>query len=393
MTSVPSAPAAPAPKSGPRHARTRTPKSTEPFRLGNRPPLTGIRALALFAVLAYHSNFSTAPGAWVSLQIFFVLSGFLITAMLSSEAQRTGKVSLKSFYARRSVRLFPPLLLTVALLGLYASFVSVVDAAHRIWGDSMAALFYYYDYREAFGKGAAFGFLAQCWSLSVEEQFYILWSILVVVAVAVHRRRLAYVFAIIGMVLSTADRLWLTFRDPHFTHATFERAYYSFDSRADALFLGCLLGLMATDGLFSNWRRWAQLTLGAAALVGSAFLVWLVFQAPLWQERLLVWWMPLSTLASATLMVYFVICPKGWGSKFAGLGVLVFIGDLSYTIYLLHWPVYLAIGEGTFHLSYWPTELIRLAVIFGSATASWYLMERPLMRWRQRAAAKAAGET
>ena len=73
------------------------------FRLGNRPPLTGIRALALFTVLTYHSNFETLPGTWVALQVFFVLSGFLITAMLAGEGHRNGRISLGAFYARRGV--------------------------------------------------------------------------------------------------------------------------------------------------------------------------------------------------------------------------------------------------------------------------------------------------
>jgi peptidoglycan/LPS O-acetylase OafA/YrhL len=237
-------PPAPSPPTGDPSA------SPEPanFRLGNRPPLTGIRALALFTVLIYHSNFRTLPGTWVALGVFFVLSGFLITAMLSSEGKRNGKVSLKRFYSRRAVRLVPPLVLTVALLGIYAACVNVADASQRVWGDSAAAMFYYADYRQAFGHAPFFGYLAQTWSLSVEEQFYVIWSVLMVAAVAVHRRSLAYGLAIVGIVLSTADRLWIVYRSPHVTTAVFSRAYYAFDSRADALFLGCLLGLLASDG-------------------------------------------------------------------------------------------------------------------------------------------------
>ena len=114
-----------------------------PFRLGNRPPLTGIRALAMATVLVYHAKFGAMPGSWVALQIFFVLSGFLITNMLAGEARRNGRVSLAGFYARRAVRLVPPLVLVVALLAVYATFVHVVDSSQRVWGDSLSALFYY----------------------------------------------------------------------------------------------------------------------------------------------------------------------------------------------------------------------------------------------------------
>ncbi|MGH9081624.1 MAG: acyltransferase family protein, partial [Acidimicrobiales bacterium] len=232
------------------------------FRLGNRPPLTGIRALALFTVLAYHSNFKTFPGSWVALQVFFVLSGFLITAMLAGEGRRNGRVDLKQFYTRRAARLLPPLLLAIALLAIYAYFVHVADASARVWGDSSAAFFYYADYRQALGHAPFFGYFAQSWSLSVEEQFYVVWSVLMVAAVAWHRHRLAYGFAIAGIALSIADRLWLTLGPHHVDNAVFTRVYYAFDSRADALFLGCLLGLLAADGRFSGWQRWTVRTLG-----------------------------------------------------------------------------------------------------------------------------------
>jgi peptidoglycan/LPS O-acetylase OafA/YrhL len=361
------------------------PAPTSRFRLGNRPPLTGIRALALFTVLTYHSNFKTLPGTWVALQVFFVLSGFLITAMLAGEGQRNGKISLGRFYSRRAVRLVPPLLLTVALLAIYAQFVHVADAAHRLWGDSFAALFYYADYRQALGHAPFFGYLAHTWSLSVEEQFYIVWSLAMVVAIALHKRRLSYGFVIVGLLLSTADRTWLTLHG-HFTNVVFTRVYYAFDTRADALFLGCLLGLMAADGLFNGWARWAKTLITGAAAASAAFLCWILLYAPLFTENLALWWLPTTTIASGVIITYFVICPQSLGSRFVGIGVLVFIGELSYTAYLVHFPVYLALEPSTTHWSFWPNELARLAIIFAIATGSWFLIEKPLARWRQRSA-------
>ena len=299
------------------------------FHMGNRPPLSGLRALAIIAVLIYHSNFQTLPGTWVSPQVFFVLSGFLITAMLAGEGRRNGRISLGAFYARRVARLVPPLLLTVALLAIYAHFVNVSDAAHRLWGDSFAALFYYADYRQALGHAPFFGYLAQTWSLSVEEQFYILWSIAMVAAVAVHKRRLAYGFAIVGLLASNADRLYLVYHGHHFDSQVFVRIYYAFDSRADALFLGCLLGLLAADGHLHGWARWARGLITVAAAASGVFLCWILLYAPLNTENLCVWWLPLSALAGAVVIAYFVVCPSSTGSKIVGLGFLVFIGNLS----------------------------------------------------------------
>ena len=359
------------------------------FRLGNRPPLTGVRALALFTVLTYHSNFKTLPGTWVALQVFFVLSGFLITAMLAGEGMRNGRISLGAIYARRGVRLVPPLLLTIGLLAIYAHFVHVADAAHRLWGDSLAAMFYYADYRQALGHAPFFGYLAQTWSLSVEEQFYILWSLAMVIVVATHRRRLAYGLAVVGMLASTGTRLYLVYHAPHFDNTVFTRVYYAFDTRADALFLGCLLGLLAADGYLHGWARWARGLLTVAAAASAAFLCWILWYALLFTENLAVWWLPTSTVASAVIITYFVICPASLGSRLTGIGVLVFIGDLSYTVYLVHFPVYLAMEPDTTGWSFWPNELARLVVIFSIAIFSWFLIERPLMRWRARSAARA----
>jgi len=357
------------------------------FRLGNRPPLTGLRFLVLLGVLIYHSNFRALPGAWSGLQVFFVLSGFLITAMLASEGRKNGRISLSNFYTRRAARLVPPLLLTVALLAVYAAFVYVADASQRIWGDSLAAMFYYADYRQAFGHAPFFGYLAQTWSLSVEEQFYVIWSVLMVVAVAAHRRRLAYAFAIAGIALSIADRLWIVFRAPHFDAVAFTRAYYAFDSRADALFIGCLLGLLAVDGYLHGWKPWATRLLSVSAGGSAALLVWILVGTHLFTESVAAWWLPVSAVAAAVVIAYFVVSPAGIGSRFAGIGFFVFMGNLSYTVYLVHFPVYLAISPDGTHWSYWPTETARLAVTFAIAIASWYGIEKPLARWRRRLAA------
>jgi peptidoglycan/LPS O-acetylase OafA/YrhL len=119
-------------------------------------------------------------------------------------------------------------------------------------------------------------------------------------------------------------------------------------------------------------------------------MIWILYNAPLFQEKMVVWWIPAATLASACVIVYFVICPTGIGSRIVGLAPFVFLGDLTYTLYLVHFPVYLALEPGTYgtHWSYGPTEAVRLAIIFAIAIASWYLIEKPLTRWRQQSAAR-----
>jgi peptidoglycan/LPS O-acetylase OafA/YrhL len=193
------------------------------------------------------------------------------------------------------------------------------------------------------------------------------------------------VFAIAGVAISTADRLWIVFRAPHFGTVAFYRVYYAFDSRADALFVGCLLGLLAADGYLQGWKPWSTRVLKISAAVSAGVMVWVLVGTHLFSESVALWWLPTSTVASAIIITYFVISPQSLGSRFVGLGIFVFVGDLSYTIYLVHFPVYLALQPNGTHWSFWATELLRLAIIFAIAIGSWFWIEKPLTRWRRRA--------
>lgn len=359
------------------------PRHKTTFRLGNRPALTGIRAFGIASVLVYHSNFKTFPGAWQALGMFFTLSGFLITSMLLGEHERTSRVSLKRFYSRRALRLLPPLVLTVGLLAIYALIHPVGEETQRVWGDSLATLFYFADYRSALGHEPFFGFFAQAWSLSVEEQFYVVWSVFLVAALWTRRRRVVAALAVVGFAASFADRTWLVLRAHPFTEHVFARTYYAFDTRADAIFLGCLLGVVATGGHLDGWGRPARHALVVAAVASAAVLVWIGFEVPLGSRAMVLWWLPTTEVLWAVVLVYFVVVPEGIGTRFVGLGLFVWLGDMSYTLYLVHWPVFVAWFPAPGH--FWSTEALRLGVTFGVAVVSWYAMERPLMRWRRRA--------
>jgi peptidoglycan/LPS O-acetylase OafA/YrhL len=373
-TGPPPGPSAPAPD----------PANAKLFSLGNRPPLTGIRAVGIAIVLVFHSNFKTLPGAWVALGVFFVLSGFLITAMLAGEQQRTGRISLSKFYSRRGVRLLPPLFMAVALLGLYALIVPVGNAANRLWGDAGSAIFYVSDYRSAFGHEPFLGFMAHCWSLAVEEQFYLIWAALFLVAVRYGNRRVAYALACLGIVICAVNRIRIVLEAAHWNSYVAGRVYYAFDTRADALFLGCLLGLIATGGHLDNWRPLAKRVLTVSAVAATAAMIWIILTVGLAARSLPLWWLPISEVACGVVIVYFVVKPEGLGSRMMGASLLVSIGNMSYTIYIIHWPIYVAISPYTVRWSYWTTELVRLAIIFPLAAVSWYVMERPLMRWRRK---------
>ncbi len=360
-----------------------------PFSLGNRPALTGVRALLMVPVVAYHAGATDLKGAWMPLEFFFVLSGFLITTMLASEHQRNGRISLSKFYSRRGVRLLPPLVMTVGLLAVYAALVSVPDASQRVWGDSAAALFYS-DYRQAFEHDPFYsGFLTQCWSLAVEEQFYLIWAALLLVALKFGRRQIAYALTIAGILLSAADRTLNVLAAPHWSLSLGDRVYYSFDTRADALFLGCLLGLIATGGNLEDWTPRTRRVVSAAAMASAAVLVWILFSVNVGSRSLPLVWIPVGELASWIIIVYFIVQPKGLGTKLIGISALVLVGDMTYTIYLVHFPVFVAVSPTTVGWPMWVIQMVRLAIVIPIVVASWYFVEKPLMQWRRKALAPA----
>jgi peptidoglycan/LPS O-acetylase OafA/YrhL len=355
--------------------------------LGNRPALTGVRALLMVPVVAYHASATALQGAWVPLEFFFVLSGFLITTMLASEHQRTGQVSLGKFYSRRAVRLLPPLVMTVVLLAIYAAFVYVQNAPQRVWGDSVSALFYS-DYRQAFEHDPFYsGFMTQCWSLAVEEQFYLVWAALLLVALKYGKRQIAYVLTFAGIILSAGNRTLIVLTAPHWTLSVGDRVYYAFDTRADALFLGCLLGLIATGGNLDDWKPRTRQVVTAAAVVSTAAMVWILFSVSVGARSLPLVWIPVSEIASAIIIVYFIVQPKGLGTKVIGISALVLVGNMTYTIYLVHFPVFVAVSPSTVGWPLWVIELVRFAIVIPIVVASWYLVEKPLMQWRRKALA------
>jgi peptidoglycan/LPS O-acetylase OafA/YrhL len=304
--------------------------------------------------------------------------------MLMGERERKGRISVRNFYTRRALRLLPPLAITVGLILIYAALVYIPFARQRVWGDLSAAVFYYADFRSASGHEFFLGYLGQAWSLSIEEQFYVIWAVLLLGATMLHRRAAAYALALSGIGFSAAYGFWLLLRAPHFSNALAGQVYYGFAPRADALFVGCLLGLLATGGHLERVGKWTRRALAVSALAAAALLGWIVAEVTFGTRSSLLVWLPVSIGLSAVLIVYFVTCPRGVGSRVVGVAPLVLVGNLAYTLYLVHWPVYVAVSPLTTHWSFWPVEAVRLAVVFAIALASWYLVERPLMRWRRR---------
>src|ERR1700732_2735956 len=202
---------------------------------GYEPALDGIRAIAVLMVMMGHLNLVYAGGLGVD--IFFVLSGYLITAILIAEFAANGRISLKKFYARRALRILPAVILLLVVLNVFAAVSQSGEQAAKFRWDSLGALFYIANWLRAFGRDL--GIIGHLWSLSIEEQFYFFWPI--TLAFLLSRKLSAnQILLIIALAVTfvNLDRVYL-----YQGLQSFNRIYNGLDSRADALLVGCALGV------------------------------------------------------------------------------------------------------------------------------------------------------
>jgi peptidoglycan/LPS O-acetylase OafA/YrhL len=340
--------------------------------------LDGVRALAVSSVVAFHLGMTWAPGGYLGVDVFFVLSGFLITALLLSERGTNGRISLGRFYARRALRLLPALLAVLGALWLFTTVTVVGDSAHRVRGDGLAALFYFANWRAAFGHAPFLGFMGHAWSLSIEEQFYAVWPLLVVGALALRggRRSLVLVLAVAGTVVPPLLRLaWWDG-----SAATMTRLYYGLDTRADALFDGAVLAVIVASGRLPVGRLarsvYAALALGALAVLGLLVATMPRSDASLYRGA-----MSLVAVSAVALIAHLLASPRGPLGRVLSFPPLAALGRISYGVYLWHWPVIVATNP-------WGRTggalVAKAAIALGLSIVSWWVVERPFLRLKDR---------
>ena len=365
--------------------------------------LDGVRALAVIGVIAYHAGVKAVPGGLLGVDVFFVLSGYLITSLLLREVRGGGRVDLRAFWARRARRLLPALLLVLITVMLWAALDRSLDI-HSIRLDVTSALLYVANWRFAFSHQGYFSSAAapspvlHLWSLGVEEQFYLLWPLLVAGIVAFARlgprlvrfvtrrerseptgsgRRSVFTLAILGTAASTG---WLVYGALHGTDAS--RLYYGTDTRALALLTGaalaaCLPLPRSPREVRTNIhvvRRWSLV--GALAL-GGLITIFLKVSG---QDRLLYRGGFLVVAGLVALVIATLIrAPRGPLSRLLGLPPLAHIGRISYGLYLWHWPVILFADGARTGLTGPALLWTRIAISLALAEISYWLMERPIL--------------
>ena len=348
------------------------PGCPEPFKLGYRPALDGLRAIAVLAVLAFHAGW--IPGGFLGVDVFFTLSGFLITTLLCEEHARTATISIRGFYIRRARRLLPALVLFLLICGgtLFATTPSAYWPA--VGASLLGVLSYGANWLIIYWR--SLGVFGHTWSLAIEEQFYLAWPVLLLGLLHGARAGLIAAGLVIAAAGSLAWRLALALAD-----ASFARLYAATDTHADGLLLGAALAVWLHHrgvGGFPGWLRRVGGTisaLGLLGLFGAAALTGYLFGVT-----------ALAAFATGGIILD-ILAGGSWVTRWLESRWLVWIGWVSYGAYLWHFPVFVQFGivrqPGESPAAVWRI-LLAWALTFAVAGLSYWLVERRFLAKRTR---------
>ncbi len=348
-------------------------------KLGYRPSLDALRAISVIAVVLYHAGIPWMPGGFLGVEVFFVVSGFLITTLLVEERHHTGAISLRNFWFRRARRLLPALyLLLIVVPGLALVFYR--DAVSRLGGDVIAALLYVSNWWQIFLDESYFEqagrppLLRHLWSLAVEEQFYILFPIFFAWMLKRHGR-LRTRNVLIGMSIGSA--VWMAYLYSPDTDPS--RVYYGTDTRLSGLLLGAVLAL-----IWSPWRTRGQASRSAGPMLdisGALALggvIWFFLRVNEWDPFIYRGGFLLLDVICIVLIAT-LVHPASRLSKLMGIPPLVWIGMRSYSIYLWHWPIFVVTRPGQdISLTGWPLFVLRITLTLVVAEISFRYVETPV---------------
>ena len=335
------------------------------------PSLDGLRALSVLAVIVYHANKLWLPGGFLGVEVFFVISGYLITLLLLAESEANGTVSLKQFWLRRARRLLPALWVVVLGVVVFAA-IFQRDILGTLRGDVVAALFYGFNWFQiwvgtSYFTSFEFVPLRHLWSLAVEEQFYLIWPIVMLVVAKFGKRRLPIVSAVFfGLAVALAVYMAVVYKSGTIstiadTPEQFTSLFGQSVSRVDYLFLGTFTrssGLLLGAALAIWWRPWLLQSsragasklfdvIGVIGLVALAMMTWRfqtvtegTDQGSVGYDLLFRGGFFLTDVASVAVIAAAVHPGSRFFARSLSNPVLVWLGRRSYGFYLFHWPVF-----------------------------------------------------
>ncbi len=313
------------------------------------PSLDGIRALAVAVVLISHSGYPRIYSGWMGVDAFFTLSGFLITSILLSEYDRYGSIVFRNFYARRFLRLLPCLWLAVALvLAVWASF----GQFEEVITDAVYALTYVMNWARAFGASSN-GPLAHTWSLAIEEQYYLIWPLVIALACKFVKNRVG-----VGVGLLVASAGIVAYRYALADTVPDARIHYGLDTHADPMLIGSALACFASVAkgrlLDMRWSRLFGFILAPAAVVLLAYV--LVFWSNPHVPPVLTVGYTVVAIGTAIVITDLTLGSHSVLRGLLSLSFLAWVGRISYGVYLYHFPIFKTLAH--WGIEDWPSMFV-----------------------------------
>jgi peptidoglycan/LPS O-acetylase OafA/YrhL len=364
------------------------------------PALNGLRALAVLGVVAYHLKLGWASGGYLGVDLFFVLSGFLITTLILEEWIGTGTIDLGAFWGRRARRLLPALFLVVVGLAVYLMLNAalggpgangLVDLSD-LRGDAIATLLYVgnwhaiYAHQSYFAQFSTPSPLQHTWSLAIEEQFYLVWPPALLLLLGAARRSWRQVGLVVAVVVGLASAL-LMFVLFH-PGADPTRIYYGTDTRLFDLMAGAVVAFLAAGRSQPNVRaqEWLHRASPLAALALAACWVTAGTGTGLPRNWMFEGGFLLCAILAAVVVADARLLKSGVFARLLSVRPLHFLGTISYGIYLWHWPIIVYMTSARTGLTTLPLDLSRVAATLAVSVASYYLVERPIRHMNLRGA-------
>ncbi|WP_394843579.1 acyltransferase [Pendulispora brunnea] len=350
--------------------------------LPHLPALDGLRGLALLGVLFFHAN-GALPGGYLGVDLFFVLSGFLITSLLLAEHRGTGRIELSSFWVRRAKRLMPALLSVMLAVALYSRFFAKPDELAGLRAEGLATLAYVANWRTIMAQKSYWDLfvapspLEHTWSLAIEEQFYVLWPLLV--ALLLHRfgawRNRAVLVASLALTALSMVTMFALFDPEHVS-----RVYLGTDTRAAGILAGAALAaVLPPNHAFSRPAVRVLDALGLACILGLG-VAWcslegqdpFLYRGGLW-----------LTEAGALVLIACATQERSLVARALSFRPLTLVGTISYGVYLWHWPIDVWLTQERLPAGRW-LPLLQIALTFAVAIVSYRFLEQPIRHGRLR---------
>ncbi len=371
--------------------------------MGYQPSLDGLRALSVGVVLLYHAGFSWMRGGFFGVEVFFVVSGFLITSLLLDESDRNGQVSFRQFWLRRARRLFPALYAVLLAVAVWAALAGSAEQQTQVRRDIPWSVFYVNNWGQILGDVPYFAgeppLLRHLWSLAVEEQWYLIWPLVFVALMRIRLPRHLLGSMILGAALVVwIYTFWVQSRSP--TPLGGPPAAFDGVDRTNYMYLSTItrsFGLLLGAGAAFIWRPWrwrradrapagrALDPIGAAAvaMIGCASVVAVITAGYVYQ-----WLLPLVSILSL-VAVMVAVHPAAVGfRRIMSWPPLVGMGKRSYGLYLWSWPIFVIVGATAGSVSKFLWAMILTIFI---SEASYRYLETPVRKgaitgwWRNRA--------